>query len=197
MLPPFPPPFAGPSTHPLAPRRILTLPRESQADLVDRGRQLIHRSSAKIDLIVRAVDALARYYDRADLFEPWLRQVMRREELASTGIGRHVAILDYRLGVPLPVDEPPADWWLFLVPDGCDWQALDDLPVHVVFNVALADPSRRGTFLRELEHLARGLRRLPGAAWRDFSRLPPLDAARCFNSLILEIEEDRVRPPAP
>src|SRR5436309_3160666 len=118
------PPFTGPSTDPVSPRRVVTLSRDTPPEetvLVERGREVLrgrsHRGGGqptrwagwnltldKIDLLVRIVDRLVRHYDRADLWESWLVQVGRREDLASGGIGRHIAILDYRLQVPVAVD---------------------------------------------------------------------------------------------
>ena len=116
-----------------------------------------------------------------------------REELGSTGIGRHIGILDYRLPFPVEVDERPADWWLFLIPDGCDWDALDGELVHVIFGVTGAEPNQPGTHLRQLELLTRVLQRLEGPGWRALSQLNPFDAARGFNALFEQVTEDQSR----
>lgn len=197
--------FTGSSVHPLSQRRVVVVSRDpapEELSVVERGRAFLASephslSSGKADLIIRVVDRLATYYHHSERWEMWLRHVVRRENLASTGIGRGCAILDYRLPIPLVVEVPPADWWWFLIPQGCDWDSLDGEPVHALCGVTCADPNAPGTRLRELERLSGCLRKLRTTDWQAFARLAPLDAIRCFNGLHETVREDRARTSGP
>src|SRR5262245_28226173 len=212
MPPSSSPLLPGSSMHPLSPRRLAVLPPDptpADAGLIERGRAVLSRavlplrpnqveqwqgwslSAHKVDLIIRLVDRMVSHYGRTDLWELWLRTVARREDLGTTGIGGHIAILDYRLPEAGEADEPPVDWWVFLVPEGCDWDALDGIPVHVIFGVTGARPDQPGMHLRNLERLCQVLRRREASDWVALSRMEPLDAVRWFNALHAEVEQDR------
>lgn len=204
----------GPTIEGVAPHRIVVLSGPAPADLLDHGRQLlVGRASAwpharpprwhgwdfsvdKADLMIRIVAELARYYGRPEVFESWLMSLARREDLATTGITRHVAMLDFRFAPAIPIDVPPHDWWLFLVPDGCDWDSLDGQPVRLITAQVPDEPDLPADRLRGLERLSRILRRVELSGTNDFARLTPLQAARCFNRCAAEVLESDSRHPA-
>lgn len=152
-------------------------------------------SRDKADVMIRIIDALVRHYALPGAFDSWLLSLARREHLGSTGVGGGVALLDFRMA-PLPeIDDPLADWWLFLNPDGIEWQAIDGRPVQLlllsIFRLInpIREPRQRPL---EVELQTRVLRRL---ADRLPATLPrrPREAARWFNGVAACVIEDRRR----
>lgn len=93
----------------------------------------------------------------AEQVEAIVREVMRREELASTGIGRGLAIPHVR-------HEAVRDVGMLLgrLPSPVDWNAIDGEAVHRVCLI-LSPPHRPGGMLRTLEWVARALQETPPA----------------------------------
>ena len=79
------------------------------------------------------MDLITGHYRVPEFFEDWVVGLAQRESLGSS---YHERALEPGPSVPgrhrAPVDCPPVDWWLFLFPDGIDWAALDEEPVHAL-----------------------------------------------------------------
>jgi mannitol/fructose-specific phosphotransferase system IIA component len=94
-------------------------------------------SKAKFNQVLWLTGTLADYY-RVPYAEQWARGMIGREMLGCTGIGQGVAIPhQYQRQTPglVPVQCPPADWWVFLHPRGMEWNALDEQPIYAVFTM--------------------------------------------------------------
>jgi mannitol/fructose-specific phosphotransferase system IIA component (Ntr-type) len=94
-----------------------------------------------IDLLVRA----ERIPDRA----PALEAVRQREEQGTTGIGQGIAIPHGK-----DASVPKLTGALGISPDGIEFDAIDDEPVHVVF-LLLARADDPGPHVRALAEIAR------------------------------------------
>jgi mannitol/fructose-specific phosphotransferase system IIA component (Ntr-type) len=82
----------------------------------------------------------------AGLSGPALRALIEREELASTGVGQHVAIPHVKLtGIAEPI------FSLSLHPAGVEWSSLDGQAVTILFTVIR--PERPGTRYDPDRHL--------------------------------------------
>ncbi len=93
----------------------------------------------------------AGYFRDADL-DDIVRAVMRREQLGTTGIGKHIAIPHSR--------HPAVDrliGTLALSPPGVAFDSLDGEPVHV-FVLLVSPQDRPGEHLRALETVVRSMR---------------------------------------
>lgn len=83
------------------------------------------------------------------------QELVRREQLGSTGIGRGIAVPHGRV-----------DWLdrcftiMACVPEGIDFASIDERPVDTIIMLA-APKSRPGDALRQLELISRSLRCFP------------------------------------
>ncbi len=155
----------------------------------DKGWTADPLSAGKLDLCVGLMERLTSHYLRPDLFERWADMLWRREQLGSTGIGYGFGVLhDYQAsGTRVETANGIADWWLVLLPDGIEWQALDDEPVHYMVGPVMEE-RKPGDYLRVLEGISRGMRSLvrtegfDPAAWAGrLAGKGPVEAAREFN----------------
>ncbi|MDY3551706.1 PTS sugar transporter subunit IIA [Gemmata sp. JC717] len=109
--------------------------------------------SVKEQVIREMVGALhAAGHFRASDVDEIVRAVLRREELGTTGIGRHIAIPHSR--------HPAADrliGTLALSRDGLPFDSLDGEPVYV-FILLVSPQDRPGDHLRALEAVVRTMR---------------------------------------
>ena len=110
-------------------------------------------ATTKENVIREMVQSLhaAGYFRDADL-EDIVRAVMRREQLGTTGIGKHIAIPHSR--------HPAVDrliGTLALSPAGVAFDSLDGEPVHV-FVLLVSPLDRPGEHLRALETVVRSMR---------------------------------------
>lgn len=98
-------------------------------------------SEEKLDLLVGIIDRLTAFYRVPEYFEKWAERLAVREQLGSTGLGRGFGLFhqfqDWQESFTSVVN-PPVDWWLFLFPDGADYESIDGKPVHAVFGHVLA-----------------------------------------------------------
>jgi len=144
--------------HPIAPERVVTLSNDIEPWFKGRGFAGTDRlkerirsglearhdrlAEGKLDTILGIMNILTTYYRRPDQFELWSEQCARREALGTTGIGCGVGILHQfqssKLGFPELVN-PPADWWVFLFPEGIDWASLDDKPLYLLIGAIFSD----------------------------------------------------------
>ena len=203
--------------HPISPDRVLVLserdlrPDRDRSDrrtcdsgkVLDRlrkrryGHDWARVSDEQLRLIVRATSALACYYESPEHWETWAVAMAARESLGSTGIGRHVAVPhQFQTAANVRTVNPPNDWWLWILPDGVDWQALDDLPVHAIFTHVYARPWQHepGFTLSVLEILSDCLRSMTAdspQAMVALSRMAPEDAARFVNRQVASAFQSR------
>ena len=109
-------------------------------------------ASAKKDVLAEMVDLLVKAGRVKDRDE-YLKSVVERESLGSTGIGMGIAIphgkSDVITEVTIAFGRSAA---------GIDFEALDDKPVHLVFLLA-APRNVGGVYLKALAQLSRLLRR--------------------------------------
>lgn len=116
--------------------------------LVAEGR---HDKPDTLRLLVDLVHERGVVADRARLMEA----VLAREAIVTTGIGGGIAIPH----ADLPeIDEPRLALGIF--PDGVDFDALDEEPVHLVF-LLLGTPRTPGLHMKILARIAR-LSKHPG-----------------------------------
>lgn len=85
---------------------------------------------SKLDPIFRLMRTMTDYYGVPHLFPTWATGLARREALGSTAIGQGLALVHQFQddGFVKPKDGS-VDWWLFLFPDGIEWEAMDNEPV--------------------------------------------------------------------
>ena len=136
--------------HPFSPERVVILPSNhplglgrTLADAQERiwsGIKAWHSriqgpliSSVKFDLLLALVDHMAAYYQRPDLAEYWASRLACREQLGSSGLGRGFGLVhQYQLADVVKTTNAKVDWWLFLLPEGANYESLDDKPVHLL-----------------------------------------------------------------
>jgi len=110
-------------------------------------------ASTKEGVIRELVDSIraASMFKTADT-EDVVRAVLKREQIASTGIGRGVAIPHAKhTGVDRLVGT------VALSPTGVKFESLDGEPVHI-FVLLVSPQDRPGDHLRALENISRRLR---------------------------------------
>lgn len=187
---------------PLSPDRVVTIHRSSLLAKANRRAFLApHLESAlnriigdkfpdsksrlpaeKLWLIASIVQAFARYYHRWDIVQPWLDGLVWREHFCTTGVGRHVAFLhQFQRTTGVPVVNQTVDWWLFIVPDGIDWQTLDQSRVHLL--LAIVFPTDVSKHLHEHDTHCLAFQALLRTADLAFPllRMTPEEAARSVN----------------
>jgi hypothetical protein len=107
--------------------------------------------SAKFDLLLGFVDHMAAYYQRPDLKEYWAFRLAQREQLGSCGVGRGFGLVhQFQLDDVVKTTNGKMDWWLFLLPEGANYESLDDKPVHLLIGHVF-DQRRIGLEFRVLE----------------------------------------------
>ena len=120
-------------------------------------------ASAVLKAVVEAAP-LARSIDRHELFI----RLLEREDLSTTGIGRGVAIPHPRSPLPKAPKEPTITTCFLDVP--IDYDAIDDIPVFVLFLMLSPAPKIHLRLLARLSYLLRDnsfIRFLKGAPSAD------------------------------
>jgi hypothetical protein len=99
----------------------------------------------------------------------------------------------FQWGHEIQVDCPPVDWWLFLFPDGIDWQGMNTDPVHALIgHVGRVPWGQSGSgFMLRVWCLASAL---GGAVddWRRVSRMGRIGAARHLNEITVRLLESQI-----
>ena len=116
------------------------------------------KSSTKQDALREVVDNLVgSSMLTADLEKPAIKALLTREDLASTGIGMNVAIPHVEL---LGIDKAVCS--LSVHAEGLEWEAVDGLPVKILFTVLRPadsnehhDPERHLAMMRWIAKVAR------------------------------------------
>ncbi len=139
--------------HPISPERVVIVPKITRRLIctrsdhdVERVKNLIRLhsvnigaiqrdislSEVKLELILAITATLSDFYGCDDRFEQWAMAFAAREELASTGMGNGFGLPHQfqPIGQRLKTFNSPVDWWLFLYPEGADWECYDGRPLY-------------------------------------------------------------------
>jgi hypothetical protein len=199
--------------HPFHPRRIIVLPsgaalnygikcgRELRRELDEEIEQIVikHRSAEyplpveKVESTFWIMDRLTGHYRVPELFGPWVLGLVGRETIGSSALGGGSGLVhQFQEGDEIQVDCPPVDWWLFLFPDGIDWQDLGGDTVHALIGHVGRVPWGKsygaslypawcltGSLVREVDD------------WRRVSRMGRIDAARHLNEITVRLLESQ------
>ncbi len=111
-------------------------------------------SEEKLDYAIWIMHLLTEYYGVPQYFEDWATRLAARESLGiAMGHRGHVGFMHQVQskvnGDPVPTQNGLMDWWLVLIPDGVDFDALDDLPTHMLCGLVESN-GRVGGFRSEL-----------------------------------------------
>jgi hypothetical protein len=196
--------------HPFHPQRIAILPSGDRLRYRNRcGRQLRKKLDEAIELKQREfhggphflpwekvestfwiMDLMSGHYRVPEMFEGWVMGLVGRESLASSSFGCHCGLVhQFQQREEIRVDNPPVDWWLFLFPDGIDWEHLGGEAVHAL----IGHISRFSYYTGNVETMLRvwGLTcSLGGEDWRTISRMGRIDAARHLNESTVRLLEE-------
>lgn len=195
--------------HPFTPERIAMLPSgESLCFEKICGLELRCRIEARIQAIrnhegsipaplsdekkgafYATMDVVAGHYGVHDRFEDWVGELAFWDTINEPEAGQHLGFLPRFQGRgQVPVDCPPVDFWLFLFPEGIDWNAPDGKPVHALIGfVTRTSLSRQPNRLRQwLIWVTRRLLKKDDD-WQLVARLGRVDAARFLNPLFAEL----------
>lgn len=180
---------------PFAPERVLVINkrpcvwyfRSLKERLLERGYgKDKYFSEEKLDYAIWIMQTLTTFYGVQDYLEDWADRLAGREDLGpAMGFcgGRGFVHQFQRRDQQQPVrtQNGLVDWWLFLVPNGVDFQALDDLPTHVLFGCVDASVSRELPCFSLISYLGRSLDNVV-----ELSRMDRLAAVRFLNERILQ-----------
>lgn len=111
--------------------------------------------------------------------------MLARERLGTTGIGRHFALVHDFQGCkspPVASVNGGVEWWLFLIPYGIDWHALDDRPVHLVLCPVFRDAGRDDLYRPALAAMSGVWRGIEPGQNLTLSRMGVEDAVRWTNA---------------
>ena len=147
-------------------------------------------SEEKLDYAIWITHMLAKCYHVPEYSERWATKLSKREDLGmGMAIAQHIGYVhqfQYASGPNcVPTTNGAVDWWLVLIPDGVDFQSLDDLPTHVLFGLVIADYGKDshlychwGGCLNYLIHSE--------VDWIAVSQMDRLSAARYLNRRLAE-----------
>lgn len=190
--------------HPFAPERVVILnrgglgsPHWIREKLSQKKSHLAELSIEKFDLLITVVKILTDYYRVPQYFEGWADRLVKRERLGSTGIGGGLGIVhEFQAKRPgqlvRTVVNPPVDWWLFLLPEGTDYDSVDEKPVFALIG-DVANQLSSAIALRILELTTRLNRRID-TGWETIASMDRVSAARFLNvQFALAVEEARLK----
>jgi hypothetical protein len=151
-------------------------------------------STDKIAWIARLSRVLADHY-RIPV-ERWAVGMARRESLGSTGLGYGAGLLHqfqdfHHQSQACRLANAPVDWWLFLFPEGIDWDAFDGPPVFGMIGHVFASlqPGLQLPAYVLTTQAARAVawtgQEMDRTAWERLSRLDRISAPRRVNAAVL------------
>ena len=149
--------------------------------------------SEKLESIYWIMDLMTGHYRVPDLFEPWVLGLVGRECLGTSALGQHFGVVhQFQKGDEIQVDNPPLDWWLFVFPEGIDWDDLGGESVHALIGHVSRFPfhNTHGETLYLAWSLTCKLAREVDD-WRTISRMGRIDAARHLNEITVRLLEER------
>jgi hypothetical protein len=157
-------------------------------------------SEEKLDYAIWIMHLLTEYYGVPQYFEDWATRLAGRESLGPVmGYCGHAGLIHQfqnkakDQGHPVSTQNGLVDWWLVLIPDGVDFQSLDDLPTHVL--CGLVESNSRGP---RTECMCLGLVEQAWGLhddWIAVSRMDRLDAVRCLNRRLVEALSKKLEDP--
>lgn len=186
----------GNGFHPFSPQRVVVinepfLPRWLQksaarilGDLkADKNWIDVRLRPEKIALIFHMIYGMTSYYGVPTLAESWTNGLVKRESLGSCGLGAGFALVhQFQDKTPIRTDNGIVDWWLFLVPGGVDYEALDQQPVHaLVGHVFATSHTNWGRQLGVWEITGHLHRSVGSSKWIEVSRMDRGRAATQLN----------------
>ena len=183
--------------HPIAPERVVVLTEQrwygDQHPLTQDLRERFHGklSAEKVWWIVRLTTVLADHY-RIPV-ERWAVGMARREALGSTGLGHGAGLLQFQdfHSQDCHIANAPVDWWLFLFPEGVEWDAFDGRPVFGMVGHVFAwlQPAPRLPAYVLTTQAARAVawtgQEMDPTAWQRLSGLDRISAACRVNTAVL------------
>lgn len=120
---------------------------------------IINKNLIKLDInnnnkeeIIKILANLINDENRLNNYEAYVKEVLNRESLTSTGIGYGIAIPH---GKCKAVDVPTVA--VGRINQGVEWKSLDDNPVQVVFLLAVPEKAASDQHLKILAALSRKL----------------------------------------
>lgn len=160
--------------------------------LSDRGFDgATHFSAERLVYILWSMAELTRCYRVPDYCAGWATRLAAREDLGvAMSTWRHCGFI--HVFQPLGFTQPSAtrngslDWWLFLVPNGIDFQSQDGLATRVLFGRVEADSAASSP--RQTARLG-----LPGRLvarfddWVVVSRMDLVSATRQLNRRLVNL----------
>jgi hypothetical protein len=195
--------------HPFAPERIAVLPsgsglrypghrRRGQRRRIeeriaryraDLGREPEDFPRQKVESFFWIMDVMTSHYRTPDLFEDWVVGLGERESLMSSALWGQWGLVHQFQNNEAPVDCPPVDWWLFLVPEGLDWASIWNEPVHALIgHVGRCAWAKRPSLMLPVWCLSEALMKgVPDA--RLVSRMSHVAAAHHLNEIAAECLE--------
>ena len=184
--------------HPIAPERVVVLTEQrwsgDQHPLTQDLRERFHGklSAEKVWWIVRLTTVLADHYHVP--LERWAVGLAKREAHGSAGLGHGAGLLhefqDFH-SQDFHIANPPVDWWLFLFPEGVEWDAFDGRPVFGMVGHVFAwlQPVPRLPAYVLTTQAARAVawtgQEMDPTAWQRLSRLDRISAAQRVNTAVL------------
>jgi hypothetical protein len=156
-------------------------------------------SEEKLDYAIQIMHLLTEYYGVPQYFEDWATRLAARESLGpALGYCAHVGIVHQfqRINDHVPTRNGLVDWWLILIPHGVDFQALDALPIHVLYG--LVDSGSCRLLSREQDCLERmKFMHMSPNDGLAISRMNRLEAARYLNRRLADALFARLAPDTP
>jgi hypothetical protein len=144
----------------------------------------------KVESTFWIMDLMSGHYRVPEMFEGWVMGLVGREMLGSSTLGYHCGLVhQFQQREEIRVDNPPVDWWLFLFPDGIDWDHLGGDTVHAL----IGHISRFSYYRGNVETMLR-VWSLAGTLgcedWRPISRMGRIAAARHLNGITVRLLEE-------
>ena len=176
--------------HPIVPDRVIIMTEEG-GWLQGTGSHLRELwqgplSAEKFAWIVRISQVLTEHYHIP--LEGWVKGLARREALGSTAMGQGFGLVhQFQDDQQIRLENAPVDWWLFLFPNGIEWDACDDEPVYgMIGHVFSADHmNHAGLKLRPyVLTTAIAWSVIMDDGWKSIARMDGTTAARKVNSAV-------------
>ena len=198
--------------HPFHPQRIAILPsgdrlrygnrcgsqlRKKLDEAIEKEQRDFHSGPRflpweKVESTFWIMDLMSGHYRVPEMFEGWVMGLVGRETLGSSSLGDHSGLVhQFQQREEIRVDNPPVDWWLFLFPDGIDWDHLGGETVHALIGHISRFPWYKtfGETMLSVWSLTCGLAREVDD-WRRVSRMGRIAAARHLNGITVKLLEE-------
>lgn len=185
--------------HPISPERVMVI-TENGGDGQHRVEAPLHSelleesnlTQSKLDLISRLMHVMSDHSGASESCLSWATTLVKREALASTGMGYGFGLLhQFQNDDVVKLTNPPVDWWLILFPEGIEWDALDGEPVYgMIGHVFVRNPYRiPGSSIRVWELASRVVQKIADDegkdAWQRIAQMDRITAAQFVNARIV------------